>query len=783
MSHYELNITSQSRAYVHGYRTAPSHVVHRVVMTHSGPAFAPPTPTLIHRSPCIQRRVRVAICVSRASAGKDGEKPRDAISDFVARARSNRRPSARNVKMSGDATGNDDDNDGSLHRSGAASALDAVDRLFGAQDVPNERKDQHQEKKQPKPHIQREQWLNSVRSAKAPDDSDQPVDVSAVPPAPRRTARSRGRRRRRRTPAEESNAENTTSPPQANAESTRPRESNVKSSFARLIDIARRGGAPTSRSGRHRRPDFESMAEAMADVRNTGKKREAAPRKTENQSGVKSIKRIMNMTRLDAGNADEEDDDNDDITAPRGDEDHEPRQRYIATRRVGGRQRRILEVPAEWEPMSEEHIARLKSESAPLAPGRSIGADPVRDCSSCVGTGLETCAVCVGTGWVVPLRGEASHSQGRALAQVRAVWELPNLVIDREGSAQCPHCVGIGRSLCVRCEGSGSALRKGFDPADKYKVYDMFQGADGEYDDDDDDVSYNDIDFSDDNEPQNADEDDYFIYTGEASGFGLSLPSLESSAFEHGDTATVAPVADAEGADDSDYYIDALSGVYDEDMDDFRSKPNRRPLFGRVRSSTQNASSFSTVIDDVNQHEDEDDFDEDLETVAVLHNVGNDAHEDMQPADVLRHEDIAEHDVDVTDGSMDLADDDITRNGDDNKLDVAESSDALLEMDDGMVSATVVDDLEDDDEDNVEGDELEDVISVHDEDDVDEGDELEDISDDDVIEDELLSLDDDITDVDDDVDDEDDIGDGLPLYDEDDVDNLDGIVDETADFQ
>ena len=399
--------------------------------------------------------------------------------------------------------------------------------------------------------------------------------------------------------------------------------STMDSSFSRLLDIARRGG--TSIGTRSRKPDFESLQEAMSDVDSTvptSNQRRRGSSSASNRSSRKAtterpIQQLLEMSRSSSTSKtrkgrifddEEEISKSDEETFDNGNrtlrsigikipQRQETRRKYSATRRVGGRLRKIHTPPEEWAPLTADEIATIRSDQTPLVPRRPIGAEPIRDCAHCYGSGLEMCSVCVGTGWVEPLRKrEGNAKETKHDAQVRSVWERPNLCIHKDGSAQCPFCNGIGKSFCSVCEGSGSALKKGFDPADKYIAFDMFQGGSTPLDSDDyeiiDDDECVEVTVGEESETEEEKEEEDLIYSGHPNSFESSLPHLEQSTLE----------ADKTSSDDVEYdepEFEFSNGVHDEEYTDFGSKPQRRPLLRRVRRFKDDYIPFSDrVLDD-----------------------------------------------------------------------------------------------------------------------------------------------------------------------------------------
>ena len=513
-------------------------------------------------------------------------------------------------------------------------------------------------------------------------------------------------------------------------------------SFSRLLEIARNGG--TSESTRSRKPDFESIHEAMSDLEQTtptsNRNRRRPSKKIPTDGPIRQLFQMSRSTSAsdarkalvfddeEAVNIEEEAFDNGSRTLRsigiKVPEKQETRRKYSTTRRVGGRVRKIHSPPADWGPMTNNEIANIRSDKTPLVPRRSIGAEPVRDCPECYGTGLEMCSVCVGTGWVEPVQRERQGTKGtKREALVRRVWEQPNLCISSDGSAQCPYCNGIGKSFCSTCEGSGSALRKGFDPADKYIAYDMFQGETPSSLDREDFEIIDDDAFVEvtlggeekrgrEEEEEEEEEEEDLIYSGTPNAFEFTLPHLEHSALD---------LTNKTSAVDDEYEepeFEFSNGVHDEEHTDFGSKPQRRPLLKRVRSFKDDYIPFSD--------------DRAIENESVADNVRLAKSKSVRTSETNEDE---EDDIALIANDLD---DDIDDDDDD---DDDEEDDDEVELESGLLDVEVgdvLDDEDDDDDDDLEEAELDDedtielddteFLGVEDEDDTeffDEGDDIE----------------------------------------------------------
>lgn len=587
-------------------------------------------------------------CICAAARGDQAEpRPRrDAISDWVANSRSSARAStptragggAPSAAAGGKRAGGSKDAGVSksvrADRRGAANALNAVGRLFAS-----EAEEEEQSVDPP------EKIDATVTDVDGTDDALAKSSKSARALKQRQRQKERRQRAARaaQTPAAEEHAENDdgfaeaaidTEPvpdpepaaapaPGSPGAATRARSSSssvrpvTQKSFVRLLDVARRGGS----APRRRKPDLEPLSAVLGvpddsvdeagtipQPRAAAATSAPAPASTsenrQDSGRLFGVGRLLDLARRGPRTA-EPDVDEDEVPVREGEQS--PRQRFIATRRVGGRMRRVREAPEEWGPMSDRDIGRLRSESHPLDGNRGkVGADAIRECTDCFGTGLEMCSVCVGSGWVEPIKSDGP--QPRPLVQ--QMWARPNLVIDRDGTAQCVYCAGMGKRQCKTCEGSGSALKKGFDPTDKYKVFDMFQGAtsrtvaqEGEGFAESVEVEEEFDDFEDvDGEEEESEE--FAIYTGDANGldFGLNLPNLEKSAIERDTEADVIELA-------KDGQQPSQNGFYDEDdVVDFARPPQRNPILKRIEvrhksKRKANAIPIKTVLDDADEEE------------------------------------------------------------------------------------------------------------------------------------------------------------------------------------
>jgi hypothetical protein len=165
----------------------------------------------------------------------------------------------------------------------------------------------------------------------------------------------------------------------------------------------------------------------------------------------------------------------------------------------------------------------LESESTPFAREfPEVDAVSVKDCTTCRGSGLRDCPICEGEGWID--RPPADPAEYNKISyNVRAIWELPDLVIDDDGCAQCPPCNGIGKAFCSVCEGSGSETRKGFDLRERDVLFGLLPLEDDQEDEDEDDV------WNEDEEEVEDESDD------DAEGLADGAENGENESFSDGD--------------------------------------------------------------------------------------------------------------------------------------------------------------------------------------------------------------------------------------------------------
>lgn len=197
--------------------------------------------------------------------------------------------------------------------------------------------------------------------------------------------------------------------------------------------------------------------------------------------------------------------------------------KYSFVRRVGSRAYRLYNEPEEWRPLSEEEVAKVRSDSKQLNGNAARGKGVVSDCRSCRATGLEPCIACLGSGWIPSLsNGNIVDEKRRTILE--KMWNHPNLVVDCYGEAQCVRCNGIGKQFCSKCKGSGSANKKGFNVLDMRELFNIFPDADESLSDDE----FKDDDIDDDNNVDVDDVDDFQFYTEAADAFNMHpKPSTE----------------------------------------------------------------------------------------------------------------------------------------------------------------------------------------------------------------------------------------------------------------
>lgn len=242
--------------------------------------------------------------------------------------------------------------------------------------------------------------------------------------------------------------------------------------------------------------------------------------------------------------------------------------RFSAVRRTAG-QGQFMGMGADTvAPISEDEVASVMSDSRSIGGGigNSLSRGVVADCPACRGTGLETCSVCLGSGWLPPPAKERDPSRR---AMLEEIWNRPNLVVNFQGEAQCVHCNGIGKQFCSTCEGSGSALKKGFSLADKNEVFDIFPGGhsfSGEFDADEEIGD-------DDDEEEEEEEEDFQLYTGPEEVFDIKgkAPTSEESAAEETEDSTLVVDDLIEVEDESVELLAALEAMHLADLEEGRN--------------------------------------------------------------------------------------------------------------------------------------------------------------------------------------------------------------------
>lgn len=669
-------------------------------------------------------------------------------------SRYRRQASARKDPMepfaldSEDPANAEDANANRLDRRKAASALDAVDRLFGAMNVSetsrskgsstspsaaastnegstsdNDIIEAEGNRWSDPEKLNREAWLKRIRARSAqrqtetslPDgtDTDTTLDVQAVDARGSHTSDNsssqrplddrvldddfdeadtdpttvsedwerKGEREFRAYRASSGRRETMSSKPGQNA-SRRP--------FARLLDVARRGGlSPGSQDVGHSAvapgdPGVSANARS-AKGRSSGVKTPHAASRGHDRSKQRpaSAVDLLGLRRKNAYDVDDDVSGMDEMGAEEegegeGEDERTPtgwardrKQKFIATRRVGGRERQILGRPVQWDPMTDEEIAGVRSESRPLIEsGRAFGDVHVSDCKDCFGSGLEPCRICVGAGWVDP-PPTTEEERRRLHYDVSLVWDRPNLVIDTAGAAQCPFCNGLGKQFCSTCEGSGSSLRKGFNVDERYQIFDMFQGSDMV--NGDEEIYGEDIYGEEDLEDSVDEQEEYSIYTGSPDDYSIVGEKLRgSSVLEREKLAEEIDVIE----EPSDL-MPSLDDLALADSDSLRRPPRGRPGAASVIHSTNLreglADDLGTTDDiEADDFDDSDDMDDlvsedDVATVPLSHDehpVGENINgiADDNDVDVVVGDD---DEIVIGEGIMDDDDDDADEDVDD----------------------------------------------------------------------------------------------------------------------
>lgn len=316
------------------------------------------------------------------------------------------------------------------------------------------------------------------------------------------------------------------------------------------------------------------------------------------------------------------------------------RQQFPAVRRFGGRTRRILERPEEWRPLTEEQVSNVTSDSRSLTGDSSGGQKFIEsDCSSCVGSGMETCKLCMGEGWLTPVKLEHRKDYDDGLLRlIDEVWSLPNLVISSDGEAQCVRCNGVGKEFCRECKGSGSAVKKGFDLSEKYRVFDIFSDTGEGPSLDEIDFEWDEVDVDESDEDEEGDEDEYEavdmdtfqLYQGSPDTTGKYPYPSESFDFGAGkknlriDTKGEQVDEDEEFEDDIDVVDESAELLETLEAMDMQDVTDRRPTLDErlgIRRKPLRVGSVEREEDD-----DDDDVDDDTDSLGF---GGVDADEDV----------------------------------------------------------------------------------------------------------------------------------------------------------
>lgn len=427
-----------------------------------------------------------------------------------------------------------------MDRQTAASAFDAVDKLFGSK----READGGAKNTDPESQGGHAAWLADVKaraSTRVDAGEGKDLDVSVVEDEKEGDGPGDG-------PGEEDafSEADVEGEGEGNSSTTAPRMSGFKEhggkssaqtkssikSFENFMKVARKG--PNSRGGIRKRFKVSERRRAREEVSETVR---------DERTVMSQLLGITDKSRT----SNEKDDDYepvDDIMektitvgGSRVRDEHRNgrrRQHYLAVRRIGGRTRTVSRPPEDWLPMTEEDVEEVQTDSRSLGGKKSLGrhVNVVSDCKTCIGSGLETCRVCRGEGWVKPLKEGVETN-----ALLEELWSRPNLVVDSHGEAQCVFCRGIGKEFCSTCEGSGSALNKGFSVVEFNKVFDMFPNVEG------DSVVVEEDDEFEEDDVEDQEDLDFQLYRGSADDFELGR---DGAALERG----IGDVEDGEDVED-----------------------------------------------------------------------------------------------------------------------------------------------------------------------------------------------------------------------------------------
>lgn len=333
--------------------------------------------------------------------------------------------------------------------------------------------------------------------------------------------------------------------------------------------------------------------------------------------------------------------------------DTRKRRKFVATRRV-------LAAPGAWDPLTEEDIGGIRSDSRPLSRSkRTARHNFTVECGPCAGTGIETCRACFGSGWIEEATRQASASGTRFQLNMAGVWNRPNLVIDASGNAQCTMCNGVGKEFCGCCDGSGVGARKGFDVDDRNRIFDMFPcGSDRLHDEEMEDYDMDDDDDEDDDE-----EFELSLYEGPPSDF------LSKAREESGDK-------DSDVEDQNDIDVAESIDILDESIV-VESESDEVEDESAELSRALKAMHFAALEEDGLDEEeealssfDEEDFDNEF---AIDDDDEEDEEDDEDVGDEVAGEvvlerdnqDVDDDDVDDVDVDVDDVDDDVDVDDDD----------------------------------------------------------------------------------------------------------------------
>ncbi|CDF41010.1 unnamed protein product [Chondrus crispus] len=481
--------------------------------------------------------------------------------------------------------------------------------------------------------------------------------------------------------------------------------------------IAREG--PKASSGnrskqpRSTRPSMLLRNQALRSG-NPQKRKEPQERKTTREPRIdegrappaSNISRILGLTKqIDSRRADaprEKDDDSyealddemEESISIRGDAVRKGslrRQKFTAVRRVANRSFKIHKPPDEWKPMTEEEIAKVRSDGRSIGGGRvgsSKGKGIVANCQTCRGSGLDTCSACLGSGWVPPLDKIGMSESRKELLE--KIWNRPNLCVDNYGEAQCILCNGIGKQFCDSCKGSGSALRKGFSLSEKREIFDFDDPEEDDSclgEDEDADIDEDDVD-----EYEEDEEEEYQLYTGPEESFNFhrtstSFNSETGDGDESDDDLRIGNEDELEVDDESAELLATLEAMHLADLEERGSeRMGDRKRRSEVNDRARDARDAG--------------FDLDIESDEIMDDVsGEHGIEENMKMTELDDEDDLDDDLDEEDDDLDNDDDDDLDDEDEDDLDDDIDDDRIVnEIESRGLELNLDDVSEDDDE-------------------------------------------------------------------------------------